>query len=1036
MIRGRSTQDVAWVAREWESLRGMRSRGEVGEDAYLRRCEELSDSLGTSGEDGGTGDAGDAGREGLAFRIDLLRCLEGESASSGPDGVALELLPELWRKHRAHPARFPANPDAGSDADTGELPDVFALLWQEVVLSAALRPDVDRRTLEDLGAQASEALIELGNTEAEVAGVQARVLLALGELDAAADLLDRLPEPALPSPPEEMTWADAHAYQRDLDVRAMLALQRGDLQTVADTVTRMENAPEAHVQPTVMLAESLIPLSGLSGTVPPEVTAARAAFVADRAVGTPELSESMLQVAEYLAVSGHPARALGLLDRLLPVMALHRQDPETDVHLLAGLHTVFRAATDAGWGRTRPVFAGLPAVSAWLGEAGDGTVAGLARWTGARARAAAEALDARNGNDVETRVGLALHRPATDAAAPAPLPEAASLAAALPLASAGGVLPSWVDATWLELPRDVAEWAGQDDQSGHDGRGHAPEIPVVGPVDLASLDAGDAVAALMLYSMLGLSEATSAAVDRIAELADTGRAGEFRLLIAELLRRYDSVDSDEEADPVPDSDPDPVLDELDELLRERQRVQDDAESIGAEPAAILAARVGSVVTFWPEASPLVRRVIEQDILMGGVYPDAEALRLALRAFRRVTRLAPRSVPEVGTALLAGVLELNGDGAGATAGETAGLVAQLAHYVAGVALSLPDTPDAADGPVAMLGDEEAPELLDELISLAVALSGHGAFHESLAVYDRCLRMTTESFRESRGEVGGDTGDAGDAAMMRVHLMAARAEALAKLGNHRAAAGAFAEASDSAGFRGEWEAAAEYQVTCVSSLLDDRDFPRAAFALDTLDDIEGLDWMRFPHASFRREVEATRLATALVGDGFTEDWPGQVDRLKDSWASFRAAVAGIGGSGGFDGPSVEELGLRAAGDLVENVLRINRGLVHTDRVGEALELTAWAAGEAKTSEDALAAAGETPVQGVRLEALTEEALLLHVIGRNDEALMIFESVAQQARRAGVDWLVDAVAHRLDAAARYDGDPEIRRRYTALLGELTGP
>jgi hypothetical protein len=59
--------------------------------------------------------------------------------------------------------------------------------------------------------------------------------------------------------------------------------------------------------------------------------------------------------------------------------------------------------------------------------------------------------------------------------------------------------------------------------------------------------------------------------------------------------------------------------------------QDEAEDGGADPVTILANRVGTVAGFWQGADPLVRRVIEQDVLMGGVYPDKESLRLALRA---------------------------------------------------------------------------------------------------------------------------------------------------------------------------------------------------------------------------------------------------------------------------------------------------------------------------------------------------------------------------------------------------------------------
>jgi hypothetical protein len=1016
MGRVGDTQDVAWVAQEWDSLRGRRSRGEIGEEPYLRRCEELSDCLGTSRED-----------EELAYRIDLLRCLEGESLDR-PDTV--DLLPGLWEKHQEDPHRFPAHPDAGRDDTAVELPNIFDLLWQEIVLGAAQRPDVGLAELEALSEAATRALESLGRSATDIAETRVRVLLALGRLDEAQEILDDLPEPSLP---EEMTWAQAHRFQRDLDVRGMVALQRGDLETVAGIVEAMENAPEAHVQPTVMLAESLIPLSGV---VAPEVTAARAAFVADRAVGSPELSDALLQVAEFLAVTGRTSLALGLLDRMLPVMALHRRAPAEDVHLLEGLHTVLDAAVRAGCGEVRPLFAGLPAVADWLAlageQAGGGTVAGLARWTGERARSAAAALDRRNGNDVETRIGLGLHRaPAGAPMAPvAPVPESHALSVTPAMPSP---LPSWVEDAWLNLPREVADWRGEVSGTA------SPEIPVAGPVDLSALDTADTVAALMLYSMLGLSDAVGITVDRLARIRDGWvgpgpQEGPLGELVGELLRRYETQDEDgfyeEGGTDGEDAGNDgvgtggAVLDELDDLLRERQRAQDEAEGTGADPVTILANRVETVAGFWQGSGPLVRRVIEQDVLMGGVYPDKESLRLALRAFRQVTRLVPRSIPEVGAALLAGIVELAADDPGVDA-----LVAQVAHYVAGVALSLPAPPA---GQVAMLGDEEAPELLDELLSLGVALSGHGAFHESLAVYDRCLDLVNAATDGSAGSAGTGMSE-DDSALMRVHLMAARGETLAKLGNHRAAAAAFAEAADNARFREQWEAAAEYQVTCVSALLDDRDFPRAAFVLDGLDDIEGLDWARFPHAAFRREAEATRLATALVGEAFAEDWPGQVDRFKEAYQRFHVAASTVEA----ELPS-EELALRAAGDLVDHVLSVNRGLVHTDRVAEALELTAWAAGVAKEAEGAFVRAGVdlvpgTAVESARLEALTEEALLLHVLGRDDEALLIFESVVQQARRVDADWLIAAVTRRLEAAARYGVDPGVRDRYAGLLREV---
>lgn len=1033
---------MTWIAQEWDSLRGRHFRGEIGEDAYLRRCGELSDSLGVSRE----------ARE-LGYRIDLLRCLEG---LEGPEGARSDgwethdVLPRLWEMHRESPERFPGNPDApgGADGQDGpagpdgpdgtegtDLPNVFDLLWQEAVLCAAQRPDIDRATVEDLCQRALDALSELGRSDHEIADAKVRVLLALGEVEDARALLDTLPEPHLP---DDTTWADAHRYQRELDVRGMVALQAGDLDAAAEIVAEMEQSPEAHMQPTVMLAESLIPLAA---TVPPEVTAARAAFVADRAVGVPELSEAMLQVAEYLAVTGREAHALGLVDRTMPVLGLERRNPASDVHLLEGLHTVFSAAKDAGYGAVRPLFAGMPAVADWLALAGEnaggGTVAGLARWTGERARTAAAALDLRNGNDLESTVGLGLHRlPAGAAAVGSADPAAESQALAVTPAIPQD-LPSWVDSAWLTLPREAADWDGAVSAT------PSPEVPVAGPVDLAALDTDDAVAALMLYSMLGLEDAVGAAIDRLGQIRESRTGlGVHQPMVEALLRRYEVFGEDEAGDETGDDagdEPDdPVLDQLDELMRDRQRAQEEGESAGAEPRAILANRVDTVASYWRSSEPMVRRVIEQDVLMGGVYPDLESLRLALRAVKPVTRLAPRSIPEVGSALLAGIVQLAAADPAVDA-----LVAQVAHYVAGVALSLPMPPP---GPTLMLGEETAPELLDELLSLGVTLSGHGAFHEALAVYDRCLEIVTDDGDTDDGDTqDAADDDSADAVLMRVHLFAARGETLAKLGNHWAASGTFSDAADSARYHGHWEAAAEYQVTCVSCLLDDSEFPRAAVVLETLDNIEGLDWMRFPHATFRREVQATRLASALVGENFAEEWPQQVNRLTRAYDTFRTAALAAGGDGGH--PSAEELGLRAAGDLVDHVLVINRGLVHTGRLDEALELTAWAAGTARDAEEAFDRSGASGTPGAvtaarrpepssaRLEALTEEALLLHVAGHNDQALLIFESVVQQARRLDADWLVDGVVRRVEAAASHSGDRGVRERYTDLLRELTG-
>jgi hypothetical protein len=105
---------------------------------------------------------------------------------------------------------------------------------------------------------------------------------------------------------------------------------------------------------------------------------------------------------------------------------------------------------------------------------------------------------------------------------------------------------------------------------------------------------------------------------------------------------------------------------------------------------------------------------------------------------------------------------------------------------------------------------------------------------------------------------------------------------------------------------------------------------------------------------------------------------------------------------------------------------------DRIGfaptldEALDLVSWGA-TAVTRGGALRP---------HLDTLTEQALLLHVAGRDDEALLIFESVVQQARRAGLGSVVAAVLQRADAASRLAEDPALRRRYADFVASVTGP
>lgn len=1087
---------MASVAHEWETLRGKRARGEVGEDVYLRRCEELSDSLRVGRESGASGGSegdsvlgsfGTAAAEELAYRIDLLRCLESEVRGDGLSEV-VAMLPRLWTAHLDDPVRFPAHPDGVGGDDGSGLANVFDLLWQDIALNAALIPSVSAEALDELTTHAFDALETLGRPESEITEARLRVLLAVGRFDEAQEVVDSLAPPSLSDNP---TWEEVYSYQRDMDVRAMIALQRGELETATEIIDEMVSAPETRAQPTVMLAESIAPLAGL---LPAEVTATRVSFVADRAAGEPVLSDALLQVAEFLAQTGRERTALGLVDRLLPMLGLSRRDPGGDVHLLAGLHTVYAAAEKAGFGELRPTFAGLPAVSDWVARIGwdaqvsdmhgsdmhgsgmhgsdtaASTVAALAAWTGARAREGATALDRRNGNDMESTVGLGLHR----------LPEAASaseladtpldsrvLAATPPMPLD---LPRWIEANQFEIPGEVADWDGAVS-----GR-VTPEIPVVGPVDLARFGEQDAVTATMLYSMLGLPEAVAAGVDRLVELRESGEKLELGVLIDEMVRRYEmsvsaegSDDAEETADETPE-DPEhfddtgdtddtddigdtgdsgdsastehPLVADVDRVLRSRQEAQEDAEAAGASPAVILSNRVQAIAAEWDDAKDITRAIIEQDILMGGVFPDHLSMTLAVRALRRVTRYAPRAVPQVGAGLMVGIAQIGGNDPEA--------VCAVAQYTAAVALALPEPPGYSSDEQAQLAGEAAPSLLDDLVQLGLALAGSGAYFEALSVYDRALVLLSQAEGVGTDCPDGEDGSLGalgeDTNARRVHLVSCRADVLGALGNYRAAAENYSEAAANAEHWALWEYVAESQVRCVSACLDDRDFPRAAMIIDGFDEIDGLDWMLYPGARFRREVQATRLASALTDENFEDGWQDQVQLL----------------DGAYDYLARSTSSQQAATELVEGVLVINRGLVHTDRVDAALKLTAWAAGEAKSAENeagspetiggpgadpAASAAGAVSagadsgednravraVAAARLEALTEEALLLHVQGRDEAAMMIFESVVQQARRAEAPWLVEAVSHRVAAASRYAADESVRARYAELMQEL---
>lgn len=1020
---------VARAARRWEELRGAVRRGETGPAGLTRGLREISGAVTDLAA------AGDRAAAQLAYRVDLLRCRLCDPA----DAVwALDALPRLWHLHRTDAASYPAHPDAVGaavppvDGDGEPLPEVWPSVWRDVAVTAAGDPAVSVAALDAFGRQAQEALTRSGDGAA-AAKTAVDILLVTARVDEAQRLLDRMPPPGMPGLSDPPQWEEVAGVQRDLDQRAMVALLRGDATGAAGYLADMEALPEAGGLPTLMQAEALIPLAA---TGPAADTARRAAAVAQRCIGLPSAATALLQVTGYLARAGEARAALGLLERSWPVLQLRHHRPVTEPHVVETLAGIFADADAAGLGTARLPWAGLSPVTDWLADevrplaaGAEPTVAELAEATGRLSRRAVAALDARN-----TAAPGAATRAETGRLWDAEVPPAdPDLTGQLPFAATPplhsgivGGLPDWADPAWFELPAEVGRWTADA----------VPEIPPLGPVDLTTLSAADLFTATVLYSLLGMADAVALAAPRLADLAGDPVLGPACAELADRIRHStgasgggeDTEDREDREDTAGTAEI-PVIADLDRMLEVRVGAQEDARR-GAElsdaPARdILAARVAAVLEIRDGLHPLIRHLVDLDVLLGGVLPDITALRPALAALPTAVRLIPRAVPQLGVGLLTGYSDIT-DGAVDDRSFDLRIHIAVGHLVTGVALCLPPEPPATAGHPDRGGDQ-----VSDLLLLSRCLGGGGMLHEALALLDRGLDLldagAPDPGCDQGRDQGGDQGGDNVSDLLRLQLMTDRFPLLADLGNDRAAAAAAGMTAESAAHRGDLRTALYCRTMQVAALLDDGAFPAAAAVLARIHD-HGPDPARFPHENYLLRVQEACLSAALTDTWFADEWPDRRTGLAEAWDGYRAAALVADGEEPGTGPDAGTAAGALAGataEAVRGILRINHRLVRAGRIDEALDLVSWGATTVTRGG----------VLQPHLDILTEQALLLHVAGRDDEALLIFESVVQQARRAGLGSVVAAVLQRAEAASRLAEDPVLRRRYADFVASVTG-
>ncbi|AEK38266.1 hypothetical protein CVAR_3078 [Corynebacterium variabile DSM 44702] len=663
-------------------------------------------------------------------------------------GHPVNALPELWHRHRHDPVRRPSHQDAVGhpgpdgaplDGEGGRLTDGFRTHWVDVPLAAAADPATPLSEIDALTDHSVAVLRRYGAGAAEIAGLRARVLLATGRLEQARELMELVGE--VPCGVEELAV-----------VGGTVALLRGDLDTLLRVLCHGEDTGLAagtgsSVQWTLLTAASLVPLAHMVDTT---TTVDRIAGIVATATGAPELVPAMLHVAGYLALAGVPETALSLLVRTVDIT-----DPP------AAAAPVLRAVAETGWSADPAADLGARRL-----VAGGPTVRELADGLSEQLREQAVCCDARNGRMMWTTLvpeALEYPVPLIDAADLVGIPALGGLAlpAALPTALPGAFPGGTTD------PADLAE------------------LPGVGPVDLASFDATDALCATVMYTLLGLTDAADCVVDRMRFLtADDGDPVVLDVA-AEFVRRSDCAAGHgvgcfacaRQIAPSARG----LLTEVDRMVRECACAGTSHDAPG---------RVRTMTRLWSDAHPLVRRLIDLDILLSGALATRPSAEYAVQGLWTALRLLPRAVPLTGGALV-------------EAETGRGIVdATVITAVTASARSLPAPPSAS--PLGLV------DHVADLADLADALVTAGACHEACTVAAAGLAAVGGNWVDTGVASGCASGEAGADDDGPVRLLRARSAALSSLGNTAGADRCAEAAATAAEYRGRWRLAEACRV----------------------------------------------------------------------------------------------------------------------------------------------------------------------------------------------------------------------------------
>ncbi len=315
------------------------------------------------------------------------------------------------------------------------------------------------------------------------------------------------------------------------------------------------------------------------------------------------------------------------------------------------------------------------------------------------------------------------------------------------------------------------------------------ELPGVGPVDLASFDATDALCATVLYTLLGLTEAADCVVDRMRFLtADDGDPVVLDVA-AEFVRRSDCAAGHgvgcfacaRQIAPSARG----LLTEVDRMVR---------ECACAGTAHDAPDRVRTMTRLWSDAHPLVRHLNDLDILLSGALATRPSAEYAVQGLWTALRLLPRAVPLTGGALV-------------EAETGRGIVdATVITAVTASARSLPAPPSAS--PLGLV------DHVADLADLADALVTAGACHEACTVAAAGLAAVGGNWVDTGVASGCAPGEAGADDDGPVRLLRARSAALSSLGNTAGADRCAEAAATAAEYRGRWRLAEACRVDAAA------------------------------------------------------------------------------------------------------------------------------------------------------------------------------------------------------------------------------